>query len=343
MKVFLTGATGLVGAQTALALLRAGHDLRLLVRNRQLAYDYFADRGYRLDDFVVADMRDNKAIARALQGCDAVIHTAAMVSLDPRKAEEVYQCNIASIDAVIGSAIKQGIDNIIYVSSIGALFNPKADNINEESPLGVPRDAYMRSKRDCEVYVRQLQERGAGIKITYPSGVFAPDDPKLSESTASLVTLLKVIPVTSSGMQFVDARDLAEAHVRLLTHTKGESHRYLVGGHFMPWQDFHRLLQQVTGRKIISLPVPGVILRALGNVMEVVKRIYPVNIPVSAESMSVVTQLPRADSGKIISELSVTFRPPQDTFSDTVRWLADNQYIHGKLAGRLAGGQERET
>ena len=41
MKVFVTGATGLVGAHTAMALMDAGHQLRLLVRNKELAQSYF--------------------------------------------------------------------------------------------------------------------------------------------------------------------------------------------------------------------------------------------------------------------------------------------------------------
>ena len=102
MKIFLTGATGLIGAHTALALLEAGHTLRLLVRNKQLAKNYFFKHGYQLadDTFIEADMRDAATLRTAMQGCDAVLHAAAMVSLDPKKAEEIYRSNIDSIDAV---------------------------------------------------------------------------------------------------------------------------------------------------------------------------------------------------------------------------------------------------
>ena len=45
MKVFVTGATGMVGAHTTMELLRAGHSVRLLVRNRDKADKYFAALG----------------------------------------------------------------------------------------------------------------------------------------------------------------------------------------------------------------------------------------------------------------------------------------------------------
>ncbi|MGH3578504.1 MAG: NAD-dependent epimerase/dehydratase family protein, partial [Mycobacterium sp.] len=44
MKVFCTGATGFVGAHTALALLEAGHEVRLLVRNEPAARSWFESR-----------------------------------------------------------------------------------------------------------------------------------------------------------------------------------------------------------------------------------------------------------------------------------------------------------
>ena len=72
MRIFVTGATGFVGAHTTLELLDAGHDVRLLVRDEGLARRYFAGKGFEVDDFVtmriatqypVAD--SSKALAHA--------------------------------------------------------------------------------------------------------------------------------------------------------------------------------------------------------------------------------------------------------------------------------------
>ena len=334
MKIFLTGATGFVGAHTALMLLESGHELRLLVRNKEFARQYFAGHGYDLDDFVEADMRDKTVLQTTMPGCDAVLHAAAMVSLNPAKADEVYNNNIESISAVVGTACDLGIKNIVYVSSLGALFNPNADCITESSPLGVSKEAYSRSKRDCEAYVRNLQQQGSPIQITYPSGIFGPDDPKLSESNHALITLLKIIPRTTSGLQFVDVRDLAKAHVSLLENPPRQDYqqaRYIVGGHFYPWSEFHQLLESVINKKIQSPPVPGNVLRLFGLIMDMIKKVYPVDIPVSSESMAIVTQWPAADSSKAEQALGLCFRPPEQTFSDTIRWLIEAGHIDKKI------------
>ena len=58
MRVFVTGATGLVGAHTARALLAAGHEVRILARDEGRARRYFRDHGHEVTDVVEADMRE---------------------------------------------------------------------------------------------------------------------------------------------------------------------------------------------------------------------------------------------------------------------------------------------
>ncbi|MCG8316489.1 MAG: NAD-dependent epimerase/dehydratase family protein [Pseudomonadales bacterium] len=339
MKIFLTGATGLIGAHTALALLEAGHTLRLLVRNKQLAKNYFFKHGYQLadDTFIEADMRDAATLRTAMQGCDAVLHAAAMVSLDPKKAEEIYRSNIDSIDAVIGTAHQLSIQNIVYVSSLGAFFIPDGGPINENSPLGISKEAYSKSKRDCEAYVRELQQKGYPIQITYPSGTFSPDDPKLNESNHALTALLKVVPQTTSGTQCIDARDLAQVHVKLLENPPNDfsNARYIVAGHFYSWREFHELLEKVTGRKIFAPPAPGAMLRFFGFLGDIIKKIYPMDFPMTSESMAIVSQWPVADSSKVLATCQMNFRPGEETFKDTIGWMAKAGHLDKRLAGVL--------
>ena len=336
MKVFITGATGLVGAHTVMALLDAGHQVRLLVRDRKLATEFFSALNYVIDDIVVGDMLNQDLVKQAIERCDAVFHAAAMVSLDLKKSEEIYQNNIKGIDSVIGSAIALGIGNIVYVSSFSALFDENAASINEDSPLCQAKTAYMRSKCDCEAYVRQLQDKGHIIKTTYPSGVFAPFDPRLSESNGSLKALLAIMPITSSGLHFVDGRDLANVHLRLLENQSSESLRYIVGGHFYQWADLHTLLETVCQRKIPSFKVPGAVLRLAGSLVDSLAKFLPIQSPVSAEAMLICTKMPIADSSKVLQDLNMQFRQPEETLADTITWLVKADHINNKLAGKLA-------
>lgn len=339
MKVFATGATGFVGAHTALALLAGGHELRLLARNAAAARRWFAARGHRVE-LVTADIRDRAALREAMAGCDAAFHAAASVSLDPTRAQETYDNNVGAAQAVLGAALDAGLRNVVYVSSLSALFHAGWLRVDETAPLAQVREPYSRSKRDADAHARSLQAQGAPVQIIYPAAVIGPDDPKLSEANGALASFVgRVIPLTSSGFQCVDVRDLALAHRWLLEHPPDgdpQAARYIVGGHYYPWALLRERLERVLGRRLFALRLRPGVMRAMGAAVDLCKKVVPFESQVSAEAMSFVTQWPPADSGRLLARTGISFRPGDETFADTIRWLVEAGRLPVKRAGRLA-------
>lgn len=331
MKIFITGATGLIGAHTALAFLKAGHDVRLLVRNKQAAKNYFLQHGYDLDDFIVTDMLDKEAVKAGMQGCDAVAHIAAIVDLNARNAQKTQSVNLASIDSVIGSACELGIQKILYVSSMSVYYDFSQPQLHEELPLANVRDAYSLSKKLCEERIREMQIDGHPIISTYPAGVFGPDDPKLAESNSAIVKFASsIMPVTSSGMQFVDARDVGKAHLHLIEKETSKSptqERYMIAGHFVPWNELANQIENAMSKKINRIKVPGFVFRLLGSLVDFTRRFVNINYPISREAMDIVTLLPEASSQKLLNTTGMSFTNPEDTVSDTIEWMKKNGHI----------------
>ena len=331
MKIFVTGATGLIGANSAIALLDAGHDLRLLVRDEAVARQWFEAQGYLLDDFVVADMLDKDAVKAGMQGCDAVLHSAAIVDLDARNAQKTRETNLQSIDSVIGSACELGINKILYVSSMSVFYDFSLSVLNETTPLADVRDAYSYSKKLCEERVRELQVQGHPIIATYPAMVLGPNDPKLAESNGAIIRFVtQVMPITSSGIQFIDARDVGLAHCLLLeAEIDGapSQERYIIGGHYIRWAMFADMMQHAAGKRLLKLPIPGPVFRALGAGFDWVRQWVPINFPISREAMAIVTRLPYAESDKLVAKTDIEFRAPESTLSDTVAWLRGSRKL----------------
>lgn len=329
MRVLVTGATGLIGAHTTFELLRAGHQVCLLVRNRDKAERYFRAHHVEVADLVVGDMCDVQAVRKALQGCDALVHAAAVVGVERSRAEEIYRSNLQAIHAVMDTAMEMAIPNIIYVSSIGALSTDRErllkEVVDESAPLGESREAYRRSKTECERYVRQLQQAGAPIQIVYPTAVLGPDDPGLSESNNGLrIFVSQVIPVSSSGFQLVDARDIAVVHRLLLERgapANREEGRYLLGGHYYPWPEMADLLDKCSGRKLWRLKMPGSVWIAIGVVFDAVKAVLPFDFPLTRESTTLVSRWVPVSSEKVKRELGLQFRPGEETVTDSIGWL----------------------
>ncbi len=96
MKTLVTGGTGFTGKHTVRALIAAGHQIRLLVRDPARVRRVFEPHGFVPDDVVVGDMTDANAVDEALIGCDGMVHTAALVDLR-RAALLVEKSNLRGV------------------------------------------------------------------------------------------------------------------------------------------------------------------------------------------------------------------------------------------------------
>ena len=333
MRVMITGGTGFVGYHSAKALMNAGHEVCLLVRSEEKARKLYGDD---TPDCIVGDIVDADSVARALEGCDAAIHSAAMVSTDRKDADRVYNTNVDGAKLVINSALEQGIESLIHVSSVTALYNPGAEMLDGDSPPGTAKNAYGRSKVACEEFVRGLQAQGAPISITYPATVIGPGDPGLTEPHIGMqLYLTSFVPDIPSGNQYVDVRDVAEVHLRLL-EKGGAAERYTLGGHYLPWRELRPVLEQLTGRKLRRLPATGGLMRALGRAIDVLKYVKTVDVPMGYEAMVYATKWVQMDNSKVEQELDFSFRPLRESMVDSIQGLCAAGHVSTEDIGRLA-------
>ena len=326
MRVLVTGATGFVGFHTSVALQRAGHSVRLGIRNVDKMQQLYQAHGIEVSDFAVGAITDEEAVAKALDGCDAVVHTAAMVSMDPSLAETVRQTNVRGTELVVGGAVQRGIEAIVYVSSVTAIYDRHAQTINEDSSLGEATSGYGRSKIECEKYVRGLIAGGAPVAITYPSMIVGPDDPMLSEGNQGVAYFIhSAVPITTTGAQFTDVRDLAQAHVKLLEGRKSGS--YVVGGGYLTWRELYHALNGITARKVRKIPMPRFLFRIIGSLVDAAVHIKRFDTPISREAVTYTTEWVVVDDSKLHRELDLDFHTVHDTLRDTVEWLATAGHI----------------
>ncbi|MGH3525400.1 MAG: hypothetical protein ACRDU4_21875, partial [Mycobacterium sp.] len=65
--------------------------------------------------------------------------------------------------------------------------------------------------------------------------------------------------------------------------------------------------------------------------------LVPFETQTSAESMAITTQWSPATSGRFLEKSGLRFRPGEETFGDTIRWMVAAGHIPLNKAGRLAG------
>lgn len=217
MKVFVTGATGLVGSHTAERLRGAGHEVVALCR-RGADTEYLATLGCAV---VEGDLRDPPAVhARRLDGCDALLHAAAYIYGGP-DLESVRDVNVIGTRALLKGAADAGVDQTVHISSVAVYGDPPApitEDTGLEAPLR-PVDFYGRSKREAEAVVAELRERrGLPVTTLRPPAIYGERDrlfvPKLVGFLRRPVTFL--LGAGDTQLAAVYAGNVAEAVVRAL-------------------------------------------------------------------------------------------------------------------------------
>lgn len=329
MRVLLTGGTGFVGAWTAKAVAEAGHQVRFLVRDPARLKTSAAEIGVATDDYAVGDIADAESTAAAMDDCDAVIHSAAMVSVDPRQADKMLRTNLDGAHNVLGVAAERGLDPIIHVSSFTALFNPDCSVLHADLPVVGGTDGYGKSKAEVEKYARGLQDAGAPVSITYPGMVLGPPaGNQFGEAAEGVQAAVQMRGVPGRGAAWivVDVRDLAALHAALLEPGKGPR-RYMAGGTRVPIADLASMIGKAANKSLRVYPVPDTFLRNIGRVVDVVGPFLPFDAPVTAAAMQYYTQMPSSDDSPSETELGIVYRDPQETLADTVSGL--------KRVGRL--------
>jgi nucleoside-diphosphate-sugar epimerase len=343
MKVLVTGGTGFVGSHAVAAIARAGHDVRLLVRSREQVSASLGALGVAIADIVVGDVLDEHAVMRAVDGCEAAVHAAAIFSLDPRRADDMRRTNARATELVLGGAAKRGLNPAVYVSTTVAL--ARNGGSGPDLPLGDIDLPYAQSKIAAERIARQLQEDGAPVITIYPGAVYGPSDPYHGAQSEQLRwMLLGRFPTYPSGAQHVvDVRDVAaliEAGLQ-----PGGPRRYIVPGHHVSGTDLYAAVTEAAGRRLPHVIVPGPVIGPSIRLIEAIQRRLPQrwHYPADREGVEIIRRDTRFDDSAARKDFDIQPLPFRQTIADTVGWLVKSGRVPAHRAPRLNAGPEHEA
>jgi len=165
MKVLVTGGSSLLGRAVVGQLLARGDTVACFQRSAS---------GTGAVD-VRGDVRDRRRVLRAADGCDAVVHLAALVAPRPQWAE-AYAVNVAGTRNVVSAAASCG--RLVHVSSPSVAFDgTPAVGAGAEPARYAGHDAYTRSKALAERYV--LAHAAVPTLVLRPHLVWGPGDTQL--------------------------------------------------------------------------------------------------------------------------------------------------------------------
>ncbi|GAB3971189.1 NAD-dependent epimerase/dehydratase family protein [Plantactinospora veratri] len=339
MLVLVTGGTGFLGSHSVAEILRAGHRVRLLVRDPAGVAPALGPLGVDPDGLELCrgDVTDPDAVAEAVRGCEAVLHAASVYSFDSRAGAAMRAVNVRGTELVLDAARAAGADPIVYVSSFAALLPAGREPLHTDSPVGAPRETYMATKAGAEAVARRAQQAGAPVVVTYPLATLGPHDPKLGDQAGRVRNALRgLMPMwPSGGFPVGDVRDVARLHAAVLSPGLGPR-RFLAQGRYVSTREFVQVLRRVTGRKLPAVHLPAPAMLPVGALASLAQRLVPVHIP--AEYGAIYTCLvgrpvDTSATDRLLGPAGTAF---ETTLRDTVRWLHRAGHISSRLAGEAA-------
>lgn len=296
--VLVTGGSGFIGSTCILQLLEAGHEVRTTVRSLSRERDVRAmlKTGGSEDDgrlsFYPADLTGDAGWAEAVRGCDYVLHVASPFPPTlPKNEDELIVPAREGALRVLHAARDAGVKRVVLTSSFAAIgygHKPQPAPFNESSwtdLTGPDVQPYAKSKTLAERAAWDFVTREGGdleLAVVNPVGVFGPV--LSADYSTSILLIQRLMDGAMPGCPrlyfgVVDVRDVADLHIRAMTHPDARGERFLaVSGDFMSILEIARVLKARMGQRAHRVPtrqIPDWLVRLAAIRDPAVKQILP--------------------------------------------------------------------
>ncbi len=331
-QVMLTGSSGFVGGHIAKVLLDSGYKVHALVRPGRAPLI----KHPKLTT-VEGDLRDRQALDRAMKGCDAVVHTAAVYTFWSPDPGMVYDVNVGGTRNVLQAAVDAGIERVVYTSTV-ATMKPYRGRLVTEVDAAAPGDLmgdYKRSKWEAERIALRMASTGAPVVVVNPTAPIGTADVRPTPTGKVILDFLKgqLPAVVDTGLNFVSVRDVAEGHMLALERGRlGE--RYLLGNKHgnLTLREMLGKLSEIAGLKAPRWKLPHLPVLTWARMDTFVEgRLLGREPRVPVEAVQISLKKMWIDPSKAIGELGLPQRPVEDALQEAVDWFRANRYLTKRL------------
>ncbi|MCG8467252.1 MAG: NAD-dependent epimerase/dehydratase family protein [Gemmatimonadetes bacterium] len=272
----VTGATGFIGSALVERLLRRGDRVRVLVRSSDRLSTGLMDRV----EVVEGDVRDDRAVRRAVAGCELIYGIAGSFREPGLPDSNYFEVHVEATERLISAAAESGVKRVVHCSTCGIHGDvPKGEFLDEDAPFR-PDGVYEISKAEGDELARELGARlGVEVAVIRPTPVYGPGDTRLLK-LFKMCNRDRVLMLGSGTARYhlVYIDDLVDALLLAGEHEAAPGEAFLIGGGEIPTLgELLAELARVLGRedqRLLRLPAGPV--RLLAHANEIVARPFGV-------------------------------------------------------------------
>lgn len=337
-RVLVTGASGFIGSAITRVLLDRGtHVVALL----EPGGDHRNVEGLDVEPTIV-DLRDADGVRKAVEGCRAVFHVAALYRFWARDSRQFYDVNVGGTRNVLDAVAAEGTERMVYTSTVGTLGLDSSSGQHAANERSFPEvghlfGSYKRSKYVAEHEVLRAAAEGVPVSLVLPTFPLGPGDRAPTPTGRLVLDYLngRVPGYVDTALNVVHVDDVALGHVLALEGgTVGRS--YILGGENYSLQRLLYELATYSGLPLANLKVPRALALAVAYVSDVVEgrllRRTPA-VPLEAARMSTTHMV--FDDSRARTELGYAPRPALAAVQESARWFVDNGYVNDKRRAKI--------
>jgi farnesol dehydrogenase len=311
MKILVTGGTGYLGRAVVKALASRGHDLVIFSRHASSS----GLPGTAID----GDVRDARAVQLAARGCDAISHSAALVSIWRRRSADFDDVNVGGLRNIVAAAATLQTPRVLYTSSFVAL-----------PPLGRPgpltANDYQRTKVAADRVAGEAVRDGCPLVRVYPGVVYGPGSFTEGNLVGRLIAdhLKGKLPGLVGPEQrwsYAYVEDVAAGHCAAIERGRAGG-RYVLGGENAPQNRVFEIVQQLCGRRPPPR-IPFPIAYLLGAAEELRVGCFGGTPLITRGAVEIFRHDWSLDSSESIRELGYTLTPLADGIRCTLDSIRD--------------------
>jgi dihydroflavonol-4-reductase len=335
----ITGATGLLGSNLAIALLNEGYRVRCTKRKTSKTEFLSA---FPQIEWVDADLSEKEALVNAIKDADVVFHCAAQVNLFRYVTPDMAKVNVEGtkniIDAVIANTRTvegEKLPRLVHCSSVVTVGIAESyDNPSDETrewnfdKWGLD-DAYTITKTDAEKLVQNaIKEQGLNAVIVNPTYMIGAYDQGPSSGGLIISVVKGKLPGVPTGrMCFVDVEDVCKGMIAAW-HKGRTGERYILSGHNMLYKDFFDLTAKLEGVQPPTRALPKILGLSAGWVGEMHQYFTGKEEDLNIQKVRwsyCENWVFKADKAK--QELDYTISPIEPAITRALTWFKENKMI----------------
>lgn len=264
------------------------------------------------------DLLDPVAMDDSLQGVTSVIHSAAMVSFNPRHASLIPRINTEGTRNLIDASLANHVRRFAYISSVAALGRVRGQTLTDEQNKWVENSLhthYATSKYYGELEVFRGQEEGLSTVIVNPSVILAPADWTRSSARLFKYVWRERAFYIEGSLNYVDVRDVVNATLALLKSGM-ENERFILNAGAVSFKEFFDAVAARFGKKPPMIKLSRNFLKIVAGIEALRARLGRTEPKITPETARLADADFFYENKKIKDHLKFEFR----TLDDTLDW-----------------------